>query len=250
MGYVLFYSLIGGLFSLGGGLLLLWKPSLTQKIIVPLVAFGAGAFLSAALMDILPEALESGSEPHPILLSTLGGFFAFFVLERFLMTHVLKPHASHREHSDHTESLPVLLIAGDSLHNILDGVIIGLAYVANPLLGLPTALAIAAHEVPQEIGDFAVLLKIGWRRRTIVAVNVLQSLLTIPGVLIGYSVGQSVEQYLPTLLGMTAGIFLYIAGSDLIPEIHHKAGHTYFLRAVIPTLLGIVTLSYLRTLTH
>lgn len=249
MNTLIFYSLIAGLFSLIGGLALLWKPALTQKFITPLVAFGAGAFLAAGFLDILPEALEMVDEPHPILIAALGGFVAFFIAERFIMRY-LGPRAAHKGHSEHTESLPYLLIAGDSFHNFLDGVIIALAFIANPSLGLSATLAIAAHEIPQEIGDFAVLLKIGWKKSTVVAINVFQSLLTIPGVLIGYYLGHTIEPALPFLLAATAGIFLYIAGSDLIPEIHHRSGHTQFFRAVIPVITGIGILYYLSSLAH
>lgn len=246
---LIFYSLLGGLFSLLGGLFLLWKPALTNKFIIPLVSFGAGAFLSAALLDILPEALESVSEPHPILIATLVGFIGFFVLERFIMKYVT-PHEHEGKHSDHTESLPYLLIAGDSFHNFLDGIVIGLAYVANPALGLPTALAIAAHEVPQEIGDFAVFVKLGWKPKRILGINIAQSLLTIPGVIIGFTIGGSIEGYLPMLLGVAAGIFIYIGASDLIPEIHHRSGHDQFFPVVAPMILGATLLYYFTTLTH
>lgn len=249
MNDVIFYSLIGGLFSLIGGLTLLWKPVLTHKYIIPLIAFGAGAFLSAALLDILPEALESSPEPHPILIATLMGFIGFFVLERYIMKYV-RPHEHEGRHSDHTESLPYLLIAGDSFHNFLDGIVIGLAYIANPTLGLPTALAIAAHEIPQEIGDFAVLMKLGWKRSTILTINVAQSLLTVPGVYLGITIGGSVSGYLPTLLAVAAGIFLYIGASDLIPEIHHRSGHSQFWPVVAPMVGGAVVLYYLSMLAH
>lgn len=246
---LLFYSLIGGLFSLGGGLLLLWKPSLTKKFITPLIAFGAGAFLGAVFLDILPEALGSTDEPHPVLLATLVGFVLFFTLERLIMKYV-KRHDEHEKHADHTESLPYLLILGDTLHNFLDGIVIALAYIANPFLGLPTALAIAAHEVPQEIGDFSILLKLGWKKRTVLAVNIAQSLVTIPGVFLGYALGQTVELFLPSLLGVTAGIFLYIGASDLVPDLHHTSGHRYVARIIVPFILAIVTISYVTSLAH
>lgn len=249
MNELILYSLIGGLFSLVGGVLLLFRPHLTHRFIIPLIAFGAGAFLGAAFLDILPQALETASEPHDVLRAVLTGFILFFILERLIMKY-FRPHHEHGAHADHTESLPFLLIAGDSFHNFLDGIVIALAYVANPVLGLPTALAIAAHEIPQEIGDFSVLIQLGWKKSVVLGVNILQSLLTIPGVLLGFYLGQIVEPYLPSFLGIAAGIFIYIAASDLIPEIHHRAGHKDFWRVVLPTVLGILILSYLTTLAH
>lgn len=248
MSELIFYSLIGGLFSLIGGILLLIKPELTQKIITPLISFGAGAFLAAAFLDILPEALESVSEPHPILLAMLIGYILFFVLERLIMR-LTKIKQGH-EHLEHTESLPFLLILGDCLHNFLDGILIAVAYVANPVLGLPTALAIAAHEIPQEIGDFSVLLHLKWSKAKIITVNILQSLLTIPGVILGFYLGKVLQPQLPLFLGLTSGIFLYIAASDLIPELHHQAGHKYFFRVLIPFVSSIALVYLLIFLTH
>ena len=246
---MLVLSLIGGLFSLGGGLLVLWKEEFANKIITSLIAFGAGAFLAAALLDILPEALEMTSEPHPILLAVTVGFVGFFALERFIMKFI-KPHHGGEGHSDHTETLPFLLVLGDSLHNILDGVVMAVAYAANPALGLSAALAIAAHEVPQEIGDFSILLSLGWEKRKVLLVNVLQSLLTIPGAFLGFYLGRELEFGLPLLLGGAAGIFIYICASDLIPELHHRSGHKQFGRIILPLVLGIVAVYFLSQLAH
>jgi zinc and cadmium transporter len=140
------------------------------------------------------------------------------------------------------------LILGDALHNFIDGIIIGLAFIANPLLGLPTALAIAAHEVPQEIGDFSILLQLGWKKKTVVIVNILQSLLTVPGAFVGYYIGEMVVGFLPLALGVTAGVFLYIAASDLIPELHHQSGHEHFFRILMPMLLAIGLVYFFKVL--
>lgn len=249
MNTLLLYSLISGIFSLAGGLLVLINTSLSKKLMTPLIAFGAGAFLAASFLDMLPEAIEQVEEVHPIFYSLLIGFIAFFILERILMRiHKHTEHAHH--HSDHTESLPWLIIVGDSLHNFLDGIVIAIAYVANPVLGLPTALAIAAHEIPQEIGDFSILLSLKWKKTKIIVVNVIQSLLTIPGVLVGYYMSQAIEQYIPYLLAFTAGIFIYIAASNIIPELHHRAGHKQILSVVIPLILSIIFIAQLTTLVH
>lgn len=249
MNQLLFFSLIGGFFSLIGGFLVLVNTTFTEKIMTPLIAFGAGAFLGAAFLDILPEAVEQVEEVHPIFISVLVGFVAFFILERILMILNKKQGITHL-HSDHTETLPLLLILGDGFHNFLDGIVIAIAFVANPLLGLPTALAIAAHEIPQEIGDFSILLNLKWSKTKIIAINVFQSLLTIPGVILGYYMSQSIEPYIPYLLGITAGIFIYIAASDIIPELHHRAGHKQIYRVVIPLIISIILIYQLSSLAH
>lgn len=246
---LIFYSLIGGLFSLIGGVVLLFDKQLARRMIIPLLAFAAGAFLSVSLLDLIPEAVELVDEPHPILLFVLVGFTVFFILERSLMRFF---HRHHEGESDtaHTESLPVLLIAGDSFHNFIDGIVIALAFLADPALGLVSALAIAAHEVPQEIGDFSILLSQGWSKTKVLMVNVIQSLITIPGVLVGFYAGSFFEPNLPYLLAFAAGIFLYIAASDLIPEIQHQCGHKHFWVVIAPLVFGIFAVWYLVGLAH
>jgi len=249
MEQLLWYSLISGLFSLVGGLLVLWKAKTVLKSITWLISFAAGAFLAVSFLDILPEAVEMVEEPHNVFIAALIGFFVFFAFERFLMRYF--PH-SHDEthHGDHTESLPLLVVIGDSLHNFLDGALIALAFVADPLLGLPTAIAIAAHEIPQEIGDFAILLDQGWSKTKIITVNIISSLLTLLGAYLAYVFASAFEASLPYLLGAAGGIFLYIAASDLIPEIHHRARHKHVYSVLFFTLLGLLTIGYLVTISH
>lgn len=232
-----------------GGLLLLWKYRLAQHLITPLLSFAAGGFLGAALLDLLPEVLEKNPEPQPFLAALLIGFVLWFTLERLIMTYFLK-HRQPEAHSDHTESLPLLLILGDSLHNFLDGIVIALAYVANPALGLTTTLAIAAHEIPQEIGDFSILLYRGWSKKRVILINLFQSFLTIPGVFLGFYLGHLFINQLPFFLAATAGIFIYLAASDIIPEIHHRSGHQKFFSVVLPMILSLILVGYLANLAH
>lgn len=251
MSQLILYSLIAGLFSLVGGLLVIWQSQKVMKFITPLITFGAGAFLGVSFLDLLPEAIENSTDPHNVFIAALVGFFIFFALERILMRYV-KHHHNHEneKHDDHTESLPFLLMLGDSIHNFLDGIVISLAFIANPALGLPTAFAIAAHEIPQEIGDFAILLDSGWKKSKIILVNLLSSLLTIVGAIVGYVAIGAFENSLPFLLGGTAGIFLYIAASDLIPEIHHRAGHRHVYSILLYFLIGLMTIGYFISLSH
>lgn len=248
MSQLILYGLIGGLFSLIGGLILLWRADIARRLIMPLLAFAAGAFLSASLLDILPEALEMTEDPHSVMWAMLIGFCLFFILERWLMRYFFHSHNDSHQHTAHTETLPFLLILGDSLHNLLDGIIIAVTYVANPVLGLTTTLAVAAHEIPQEIGDFSILLGLGWKKSRVLIVNIIQSLLTIPGLFIGYYAGTALNVSLPYLLAGAAGTFLYLGASDLIPELHHQAGHKHFYRIVVPLLLGILMVGYLSAL--
>lgn len=249
MTQVIWLSLIGGLFSLAGGVLLLWRADLAKRIIVLLLAFAAGAFIGISFLDLLPEALERVEEPHPILIATLVGFSVFFFAERLLMRYIVQHKAAAR-HQDHTESLAALIIIGDTLHNFIDGIAIALSYLANPALGVVTTLGIAAHEIPQEIGDFAILLAQGWERRKIIIANVLSSSASVAGAVVGFYGGTVLSDYLPVLLGATAGMFIYLGASDLIPELHHRTDHRHFARVAVPFLLSIVLIGYLVTLTH
>src|SRR3989338_10308374 len=156
-----FYGLIASAFALIGGVIVLWRREQVKKIMTSLLAFAAAAMLGVSFLDLLPEAVETIEEPHFVFIAFLVGVSVFFALERALMKYFRKHSNEHEEHEDHTESLPALIILGDSAHNFLDGIAVAIAYVANPALGLTTALAVAAHEVPQEIGDFAILLDRG-----------------------------------------------------------------------------------------
>ena len=229
---------------------MLWRSQDVKKIMTALLAFAAGAFLGVSFLDLLPESIEAVSEPRNVFIAFLVGLTAFFTLERSLMKHFHTHSHEHPEHEDHTESLPALIIIGDSLHNFLDGIAIALAYVADPGLGLTTALAVAAHEVPQEIGDFAILLDRGWSRMKVLTVNLVSAASALLGVWAGYTFIKSFESWLPYLLSGTAGVFCYIALSDLIPEIHHRARHRYLFRVLVPFVVGLLLIGYLVALTH
>ncbi|OGG41067.1 hypothetical protein A2118_00710 [Candidatus Kaiserbacteria bacterium GWA2_50_9] len=249
MSQLILYGLIGSLFSLAGGLLLLWRADFAKRIANILFAFGAGTFMGISFLDLLPEAVEMVSEPDDIFLAAILGFGAYFALERLWMKHVPKGQAVHAHHA-HSESLPWMTVAGDSMHNFLDGVVIVLAYLANPALGLTTAVAIAAHEVPQEIGEFAILLDQGWSKSKIIAANLFSALTAFVGIGVGYVAFPFFQSTIPVLLGGVAGIFLYIAASQLIPEIHHRAGHEHAYKLLAAFFVGISIIWYVITLSH
>jgi zinc and cadmium transporter len=248
MSPLILYVLIGSIFSLAGGLLLLWQAEFAKRITNLLFAFGAGAFIGISFLELLPEAVEMVDEPHVVFIAALIGFGLFFALERLTMKHMR--HSSGHTHSTHSESLPWMTVIADTTHNFLDGVVIAIAYIANPALGLPTALAIAAHEVPQEIGEFAILLDQGWSKRKIVAVNIISALSAFLGIGIAYLALPFFESHLPVLIGGVSGIFMYIAASQLIPEIHHRAGHVHAYRILAAFLAGILVIGYVISLAH
>jgi len=208
---------LGSVISLLGGIYLLygkWGARKLQRVAVP---FAAGALLAAAFFDLLPEAFEAG-EMREVLTVTLIGFLGFFVLERSLSWF----HHHHEESGDHTVGRrnSSLIVIGDTIHNFIDGLAIGAAFLVSPATGIITTIAIAAHEIPQEIGDFGLLISKGMKRRKVLLVSLVSALFTVVGAVAVYGAGDALPISEPVLLGVTAGFFLYIAASDIIPTIH------------------------------
>ncbi|EKD86572.1 MAG: zinc/iron permease [uncultured bacterium] len=234
LGYILLFTLIGSVFSLAGGILLLFKEKKTLKYSHFLAAFAAGTLLGTVFFDLLPEAVHTGEElgnGENIFFWTLVGILGFFLLERFI--HWFHHH-QHEYLDEKIKPTIPLIIAGDSVHNFIDGVVIASTFLVSIPLGIVTTLAVAAHEIPQEIGDFGILLHKGMKRKKIIFVNVLSALTAILGAVLAFWLGESIEASLPILLSITAGFFIYIAASDLIPEIHHENRKGF---AVIETAL-------------
>lgn len=225
--YILFFTLVGSVFSLIGGVFLLIKEKQVLKYSHFLAAFAAGTLLGTVFFDLLPEAVGSGekvvkkglSGEVDIFFWVLVGILGFFLLERFV-------HWFHHHQHDYGDevvkpTIP-LIILGDSVHNFIDGIAIGATFLVSIPLGIITSLAVAAHEIPQEIGDFGILLHKGMGRKKVLMVNFYSALTALVGALISFLLGERIEASLPILLAITAGFFIYIAASDLIPEIHHE----------------------------
>lgn len=213
---LLLLSLIGGLFSLTGAVALLGNRKLADKLVVYATPFAAGALLAAVFLDLLKDGLEQ-SGPEPILTATLVGVVLFFYAERFL-------HWFHHHHQhEGNDPVTTLVVAGDTIHNALDGVAIAAAYMLHPATGIITTIAVAAHEIPQEIGDFGLLLARHKSRRFVLVVNILSSLATVAAALLTYALGSAERVPTGPLIGLSAGFLLYIAASDIIPTIHEKA---------------------------
>ncbi len=221
---------------IGGSLLFLTKKRRTKAILVAL-PFGAGALLAAAFFDLLPESFEL-AEPRTLLLWTLMGFTGFFLLERLASWfHHHHEHDEVHEHRHETQNTMVMI--GDFLHNAIDGVAIGAAFLANPTTGLITTLAVSAHEIPKELGTFGMLLSRGWKDKRVVLMNALTAVGTLIAALFTYWLGSSMHLPLGELLAVTAGMFIYIAASDIIPDIHEQPRRIGTLQATV-LVLGIV----------
>lgn len=244
LGYILVFTFIGSILSLVGGIVLLYQEKLALKISHFLASFAAGTLLGAAFFDLLPEAAHeaasnaAGAE-ESIFIWVLLGMLSFFLLERFIYW-----FHHHHEHEDPNKQKPTvpLIILGDSIHNFIDGVAIAATFLVSVPLGITTALAVAAHEIPQEIGDFGILLHRRLPKKKILIANILSALTAVVGALLTYWGGAMLSEILPVLLAITAGFFIYIAASDLIPEIHEENRKGFAFIETVLLLTGVVTI--------
>lgn len=234
--YILLFTFLGSIGALIGGLVLLAREKFALKISHLLASFAAGVLLGAAFFDLLPEAVNGAEETGTnIFLWTFLGIILFFLIERFI--HWFHHHHEYHEHEQESKTTVPLIIFGDTVHNFVDGMVIAATFMVSIPLGVVTAIAVAAHEIPQEVGDFGLLLHKGLAKEKIILVNILSAAVAIAGAILTYLLGEALENYLPILLALTAGFFIYIATSDLIPEIHYERRRGF---AAMETVLLIV----------
>jgi zinc and cadmium transporter len=238
---ILFFSMLGSIGSVAGAALLLLFPENIRKILVPcLISYATGTLLGAAFLGMIPHALED-SDPFRILASVLGGIILFFLLEKL----VIWRHCHDGECEIHSVAGPLILI-GDAFHNFVDGIVIAAAFLTNINLGIATAFAVIAHEVPQEIGDFAILLDGGYSKQSAFLYNLLSSLPTLPGAVISYFSLKAAKPAVPYILALSAASFIYIAMADLIPELHKRFGIKTTVRQFLLFISGIGTIIIFR----
>jgi zinc and cadmium transporter len=244
--YILLFTILGSVGSLLGGILLLSKAKFALRISHFLASFAAGILLGTAFFDLLPEAVHEAEETGiDVFFYALLGIVIFFFIERFI--HWLHHHdevdLGHHEgkyvHSKETKSTVPLIIISDTIHNFIDGVVIAATFMISIPLGITTTLAVLAHEIPQEISDFGLLLHKGLSRAKIIYVNIMSALASIVGALLTYMLGDVLETYIPVFLAITAGFFIYIASSDLIPEIHYEKRRKHAIFESILLVAGI-----------
>lgn len=239
--YILLFTFLGSIVSLAGGIILLFKEKLLLKVSHFLASFAAGTLLGAAFFDLMPEAEEaahstsSGQAGVNIFFWTLIGILVFFLLERFI--HWFHHHHSHS--TKNTEPTVSLVVLGDSVHNFIDGIVIAATFLVSMPLGITTSFAVAAHEIPQEIGDFGILMHRGLSRKKILMVNLLSAATAFIGAILTFLLGHVIKEALPALLSLTAGFFIYIAASDLIPEIHEENRKGFAFVESMLLLLGV-----------
>ena len=220
LAWIVLACLAGGVLSVCAaafalGLRASWVPML--------VSFAIGTLLGASFLEVVPEAFEAG-DSHRAAAAILGGILGFFLLEKLLLWRHSHDHGegAERLHHHEHERAGMLIVVGDTVHNFVDGVLIAAAFLQSPQLGLVTAIAIVAHEIPQEVGDFLVLLHAGYSRTKAFVLNVLSSLGSVAGGLLGYFALEGTPGWQPTLLGIVAASMIYVAVADLIPGLHRR----------------------------
>jgi zinc and cadmium transporter len=198
------------------GVLVLWlKDQQLKKILLYLVSFSVGGLFGDAFIHLIPEAIEAGGLGTSVSLLILLGILFSFVVEKFLQWR----HCHIPTSSEHPHSFAYMNLFGDAVHNLIDGLIVGGSYLVSIPIGISTTLAVIFHEIPQELGDFGVLIHGGFAKRKALWFNFLTALTAIVGAIIAFVVGTALEGFIPLLIPFAAGNFIYIAGSDLIPEL-------------------------------
>lgn len=216
MWQAILFGLLGSAGAMTGAALLLAFPDTIRKRLLPcLLSYATGTLLGAAFLGMLPKALEKAA-PVAVTGTVLAGIVAFFILEKLIVWR----HCHEQDCEAHGHEGGALILLGDAFHNFVDGVVIAAAFLVSPALGVATALAVIAHEIPQELGDFAILLASGMSKTRAFAYNLLSSLATLPGVLIGWYWLAEVRQAIPFVLAISAASFIYIAVADLVPGRH------------------------------
>jgi len=235
-----------------------------------LISYALGALLGAVFLEILPHAFEAVASPKTVGATVLGGILAFFILEKLVLwrhQHMpqwgehervgqLDSHASdhsdlastaHAGHHDHGRS-GMMIMVGDTFHNFVDGMLIAAAFLADTRLGIVTALAIIAHEVPSEVGNFLILLHSGYTRRRALVINLMCSAAMLVGGLLGYAALNTMREWIPSLLGFVAASMIYVAVADLIPGLHRRPELRATVMQVLLIALGIATIYFVRLL--
>jgi len=233
--YTLLSVLIVSLMGFAGALTLPFKGETLRKLILFLVSFSAGAFFGDSFIHLLPEAVRKSGFTPTISLSLLAGILVFFVLEKIIFWR----HCHVEISPDHPHPFAWMNLIGDCLHNSIDGMVIAASFIASPTLGLATTLAVVLHEIPQEIGNYAVLVHGGFGRFKALFLNFGAQLTAFLGALLVLFLNLEVANLNTYLLPFTAGGFIYIAGSDLIPELKKDTELRKTLMQLISLVLGI-----------
>lgn len=223
--------------SLGGVFILSLKESFTRKYIFVFVSLAAGALLGDAFIHLIPEALDISINPTLTGLLIIFGILGFLILEKFFHWH---HHGEDTNEPHKTHPVGKLVLFSDGVHNITDGMIIGSSFLVSVPVGIATTISVILHEIPQEIGDFAVLLHAGYSTKRALFLNLVSGLTALIGVIIAFVIGSMGDYFNLWIISIVAGGFIYIATADLIPEIHKTKEIKYSIIQVISFIVGVL----------
>lgn len=254
--WIISFTFFAGILSVLASSIFLVLPKKTrEKMLNPLISLAIGALLGAAFLGLLPQALESQyiSDPRDVAATILIGLLAFFLLEKL----VLWRHCHHDTCEAHVPGPDAkeyaagrLILIGDSFHNFIDGVLIAGAFITDIQLGILTGLAVTAHEIPQEVGDFAILLKSGYSRARALAFNIATSITSVAGGVIAFYFFRESQQILPYVLAFAAASFIYVAVADLIPGLHKRVDLKTTIQQFVLILTGILIIYFMQEILH
>ncbi len=239
LGAIVLTTLVAGVVSISAAAL--FSFTLLSKVVERMVSLSVGIMLATSFLHALPEAFESNVDTHRLFACLLGGLLGFFLLEKLAILRHSHHHEGDGHHHAHGHDAHEagkagwMILLGDSMHNFTDGILIAAAFLADPKLGVVTGLAIVAHEIPQEIGDFIILLNAGFSRRRAFAYNLISSFMAVIGGLLGYFMLDKAGYLIPYVLVFASSGFIYIAVSDLMPQMQRRAT----LRETIPQVILI-----------
>ncbi len=233
LAYIFLATFIVSLISFVGVVTLSLKDKILNKILLILIGLSAGALMGGAFLHLLPEAVEKSTGLN-VYLFVLVGFILFFLIEK-----VLHWRHCHKGECD-VHTFHYMNLVGDSIHNFIDGLIMAASFVVSIALGITTTIAIATHEIPQEIGDFGVLLYGGFSKKRAIMLNFVVALTAVLGGIVGYFVSKSIENIVVFILPFAAGGFIYIAATDLVPEIRKELNMKKYMATLFVFICGIL----------
>ena len=234
------FSILGSIGAIAGaGLLLTFPDTVRNKLVPYLISYASGTLLGAAFLGMIPAGIQEAPTRN-ILATVLFGMVLFFILEKL----VIWRHCHQKDCEVHSQAAPLILI-GDAFHNFVDGVVIAAAFLTSVPLGIAVAIAVIAHEIPQEVGDFAILLESGYSRTRALILNTLSAAATLPGAVLAYFWLAEAPAMMPYVLAISGSSFIYIATADLIPTLHRRTSLADSLQQTALLILGIGTIALL-----
>ena len=236
---ILLAALAESVVSFSGGFFVLFRESVARWVAHRMLAFAIGALIGVSFFDIIPEAIEAIGQERTFAY-LVAGIVLFFAAEK-----LLRWYHHHEGHEGETRPFATLILLGDAIHNFIDGVALAVSFLVSMPLGVATTAAVLLHEVPQEVADFGVLIRGGYSRSRALWYNFLISLTTLLGAIGGYGFGRALASFLPYVLAVIGGSFLYLAMSDLIPETHEETGVKHLGIQIALMIAGVALVAFI-----